>query len=182
MPTLRARLAKATDPHVRSGPDGPRRDPRCRLRQREDSRRRRPRHLGGHGRRHRHNLDEFPYPIEDNSFDQILLQDVIEHVADPYRVFAELHRIARPAPASSCAPRTSRRCSRTAIRRTSSTSRPSRSARSPSRALRTTRRSGSARCTSPSTSGCRSASSASPRSRTASRSPTRPTSHSAIRR
>ncbi len=43
-----------------------------------------------------HNLDEFPYPIDDNSFDQILLQDVIEHVAEPYRVFEELHRIARP--------------------------------------------------------------------------------------
>jgi SAM-dependent methyltransferase len=43
-----------------------------------------------------HDLDVFPYPIEDGSFDQILLQDVIEHVAEPYRVFAELHRIARP--------------------------------------------------------------------------------------
>lgn len=43
-----------------------------------------------------HNLDEFPYPIADNSFDQILLQDVIEHVAEPIRVFEELHRIARP--------------------------------------------------------------------------------------
>jgi SAM-dependent methyltransferase len=43
-----------------------------------------------------HDLDVFPYPIADGSFDQILLQDVIEHVAEPYRVFAELHRIARP--------------------------------------------------------------------------------------
>jgi SAM-dependent methyltransferase len=43
-----------------------------------------------------HDLDRFPYPIEDGSFDQILMQDVIEHVAEPYRVFAELHRIARP--------------------------------------------------------------------------------------
>jgi SAM-dependent methyltransferase len=42
-----------------------------------------------------HDLDSFPYPIEDSSFDQILLQDVIEHVADPIRVFEELHRIAR---------------------------------------------------------------------------------------
>ena len=44
-----------------------------------------------------HDLDEFPYPIESDSFDQILLQDVIEHVAEPIRVFEELHRIARPA-------------------------------------------------------------------------------------
>lgn len=43
-----------------------------------------------------HDLDRFPYPVEDSSFDQILLQDVIEHVAEPIRVFEELHRIARP--------------------------------------------------------------------------------------
>jgi SAM-dependent methyltransferase len=43
-----------------------------------------------------HDLDAFPYPIDDDSFDQILLQDVIEHVAEPIRVFEELHRIARP--------------------------------------------------------------------------------------
>jgi SAM-dependent methyltransferase len=43
-----------------------------------------------------HDLDEFPYPIEDSSFDQILLQDVLEHVAEPIKLFEELHRIARP--------------------------------------------------------------------------------------
>jgi len=43
-----------------------------------------------------HDLDAFPYPIEEGSFDQILLQDVIEHVSEPIRVFEELHRIARP--------------------------------------------------------------------------------------
>jgi SAM-dependent methyltransferase len=43
-----------------------------------------------------HDLDVFPYPIEDATFDQILLQDVLEHVAHPIRVFEELHRIARP--------------------------------------------------------------------------------------
>jgi SAM-dependent methyltransferase len=43
-----------------------------------------------------HDLDVVPYPIEDDSFDQILLQDVIEHVAEPYAVMAELHRIGRP--------------------------------------------------------------------------------------
>jgi SAM-dependent methyltransferase len=43
-----------------------------------------------------HDLDVFPYPIEEGSFDQILLQDVIEHVSEPVRVFEELHRIARP--------------------------------------------------------------------------------------
>lgn len=43
-----------------------------------------------------HDLDVFPYPIDDLSFDQILLQDVIEHVGEPIRVFEELHRLARP--------------------------------------------------------------------------------------
>jgi SAM-dependent methyltransferase len=43
-----------------------------------------------------HDLDVFPYPIDDSSFDQILLQDVIEHVSEPIRVFEELHRVARP--------------------------------------------------------------------------------------
>lgn len=43
-----------------------------------------------------HDLDVFPYPIAGDRFDQILLQDVIEHVAEPIRVFEEMHRIARP--------------------------------------------------------------------------------------
>lgn len=43
-----------------------------------------------------HDLDVFPYPLDDSSFDQFLLQDVIEHVAEPYRVMAELHRIGTP--------------------------------------------------------------------------------------
>jgi SAM-dependent methyltransferase len=43
-----------------------------------------------------HDLDVFPYPIADSSFDQILLQDVLEHVSEPIRVFEEVHRIARP--------------------------------------------------------------------------------------
>jgi SAM-dependent methyltransferase len=42
-----------------------------------------------------HDLDSYPYPIEDDRFDQILLQDVIEHVDEPVRVFEELHRVAR---------------------------------------------------------------------------------------
>jgi SAM-dependent methyltransferase len=43
-----------------------------------------------------HDLDVFPYPIDDDAFDQILLQDVIEHVQDPISVLGELHRVARP--------------------------------------------------------------------------------------
>lgn len=43
-----------------------------------------------------HDLDEYPYPIDDASFDEILLQDVLEHVGEPIALFEELHRIARP--------------------------------------------------------------------------------------
>lgn len=43
-----------------------------------------------------HDLDRYPYPIEDDRFDQILLQDVLEHVDQPVRVFEEVHRVARP--------------------------------------------------------------------------------------
>jgi SAM-dependent methyltransferase len=42
-----------------------------------------------------HDLDVFPYPIEDNQFDEILAQDVIEHVREPIKVIEELHRVAR---------------------------------------------------------------------------------------
>jgi SAM-dependent methyltransferase len=43
-----------------------------------------------------HDLDRVPWPLEDSAFDQILLQDVIEHLHDLYAVFAELHRVGRP--------------------------------------------------------------------------------------
>ncbi|HEX2233434.1 MAG TPA: methyltransferase domain-containing protein [Thermoleophilaceae bacterium] len=40
-------------------------------------------------------LDRTPYPLGDGSFDQILCQDVLEHVQRPLEVLAELHRIGR---------------------------------------------------------------------------------------
>ena len=40
-------------------------------------------------------LNEMPYPIESDSFDQILCQDVLEHVRQPLKVLEELHRIGR---------------------------------------------------------------------------------------
>jgi SAM-dependent methyltransferase len=43
-----------------------------------------------------HDLDVLPWPLEDDSFDEILLQDVIEHLRDPYGAFAEIHRVGRP--------------------------------------------------------------------------------------
>jgi SAM-dependent methyltransferase len=41
-------------------------------------------------------LDETPYPLESDSFDQILCQDVLEHVARPLEMLDELYRIGRP--------------------------------------------------------------------------------------
>ena len=41
-----------------------------------------------------HNLDERPWPFEDNSFDYIRAQNVLEHVADFVGVMEELHRVA----------------------------------------------------------------------------------------
>ena len=42
-----------------------------------------------------HDLDVFPYPIANDSFDQVLMQDVIEHVAQPIQVMEELFRVCR---------------------------------------------------------------------------------------
>ncbi len=42
-----------------------------------------------------HDLDEYPWPFEDDSFDVIVGAHVIEHVRDLPAFFAELHRIAR---------------------------------------------------------------------------------------
>jgi SAM-dependent methyltransferase len=43
-----------------------------------------------------HDLDVFPYPLEESSFDTVLMQDVIEHVEQPIRVMEEVHRLLRP--------------------------------------------------------------------------------------
>ena len=42
-----------------------------------------------------HDLSIFPYPFEDNSFDLIEADHVIEHLGSPFRVIKELHRIGR---------------------------------------------------------------------------------------
>jgi SAM-dependent methyltransferase len=41
-------------------------------------------------------LDKVPYPLEDDSFDMVLMQDLIEHLGNPYDIMAEVHRVARP--------------------------------------------------------------------------------------
>ncbi len=41
-------------------------------------------------------LDHFPYPFADNSFDELRAVHVIEHVSDVIRTMEEFHRLARP--------------------------------------------------------------------------------------
>ncbi len=41
-------------------------------------------------------LDRFPYPFRDSSFDRLLAIHVIEHVADVIRTLVVFHRIVRP--------------------------------------------------------------------------------------
>lgn len=42
-----------------------------------------------------HDLDDLPYPFEDDQFDEVIGRHVIEHVRDPMAVMCELHRITR---------------------------------------------------------------------------------------
>lgn len=43
-----------------------------------------------------HNLDKFPYPFEDNIFDEIWAQQIIEHLDHPQEFVKELWRISKP--------------------------------------------------------------------------------------
>jgi SAM-dependent methyltransferase len=42
-----------------------------------------------------HDLTVFPWPFEDNAFDEIELINVLEHLPDTVRTIEEIHRIAR---------------------------------------------------------------------------------------
>ena len=41
-------------------------------------------------------FDAHDIPFEDGSFDGVIAQAVLEHVADPYRCVAEIHRVLKP--------------------------------------------------------------------------------------
>ncbi|NKB25530.1 MAG: methyltransferase domain-containing protein [Kiritimatiellae bacterium] len=43
-----------------------------------------------------HDLNSYPYPFEENSFDLTEADHVIEHLKDPFQVMRELHRILNP--------------------------------------------------------------------------------------
>ena len=40
-----------------------------------------------------HDINTFPFPFEDNSFDAVEADHVLEHINEPFRVIRELHRI-----------------------------------------------------------------------------------------
>lgn len=42
-----------------------------------------------------HDLDVFPWPFSDNTFDAVVAAHVVEHVADVLKLFDELHRVCR---------------------------------------------------------------------------------------
>jgi len=41
-------------------------------------------------------FDKFPYPLKDNSYDYVLMSQVIEHLEKPDKALLELHRIIKP--------------------------------------------------------------------------------------
>ncbi|MFA6450435.1 MAG: class I SAM-dependent methyltransferase [bacterium] len=43
-----------------------------------------------------HDLDVFPYPFEDNTFDRMIMRHVVEHLSDIVKLMEELHRIGKP--------------------------------------------------------------------------------------
>ncbi len=43
-----------------------------------------------------HDVNIFPYPFEDNTFDIILCSHILEHTIEPLKVVKELHRILKP--------------------------------------------------------------------------------------
>lgn len=42
-----------------------------------------------------HDLNVFPYPLQSDEFDEIYLDNVIEHLNDPMRVMEEVHRLSK---------------------------------------------------------------------------------------
>ena len=44
----------------------------------------------------KHDLNEFPYPFDDNTFDVVISNQVIEHLIYPVRFLKEVYRMPKP--------------------------------------------------------------------------------------
>ncbi|WP_186647712.1 class I SAM-dependent methyltransferase [Fluviispira vulneris] len=42
-----------------------------------------------------HNLDRYPYPFDENEIDEIIMDNVLEHLSDPVKVLEEIYRISK---------------------------------------------------------------------------------------
>lgn len=47
-----------------------------------------------------HNLNQLPYPFENDYFERVEADHVFEHLYEPFQVMQELHRICAPKPSS----------------------------------------------------------------------------------
>lgn len=43
-----------------------------------------------------YDLNKVPYPFKKNSFNEIIMINILEHLNDPYAIMKEIHRIAKP--------------------------------------------------------------------------------------
>ncbi|MEK6873868.1 MAG: class I SAM-dependent methyltransferase [Nanoarchaeota archaeon] len=43
-----------------------------------------------------HDLDKYPYPFKDNTFDVVEMHHVLEHLSNPLKVIEEIWRISKP--------------------------------------------------------------------------------------
>lgn len=42
-----------------------------------------------------YDLNKIPYPFKKNKFDEVIMQNVLEHLNEPYAIMNEVHRICR---------------------------------------------------------------------------------------
>lgn len=45
---------------------------------------------------HSFDLNIFPYPLDDNIYDEVRMHDVLEHLDEPLKIIDEIHRILKP--------------------------------------------------------------------------------------
>jgi SAM-dependent methyltransferase len=43
-----------------------------------------------------HDLNQFPWPLDSDQFDQIVARHIVEHILDPIRFMEEIHRLGKP--------------------------------------------------------------------------------------